>query len=47
VRVPAGGPVSFQGRYVKMDWMVRVRVDIPIWRDKVLELPFIVTPRLV
>lgn len=46
VRIPDTGPVSFQGRYVKMDWMVRVRVDIPIWRDKVLELPFIVTPRL-
>lgn len=47
VKVPASGPVSFQGRYVKMDWMVRVRVDIPVWRDKVLELPFIVTPRLM
>lgn len=44
--IPQDGPVSFQGRYVKFDWMVRVRVDIPIWRDKYLELPFLVTPRL-
>jgi len=46
VEIPAGGPASFRGRYIKCDWMVRVRVDIPVWRDKVLELPFVVTPRL-
>jgi len=46
LQVPEDGPVSFRGRYIKCDWMVRVRVDIPVWRDKVLELPFVVTPRL-
>ncbi|MCE5216130.1 hypothetical protein LLH03_03765 [bacterium] len=46
VTVPDSGPVSFEGRYVKMDWCVRVRVDIPIWVDKRLTLPFLVTPRV-
>jgi len=46
VTVPGSGPVSFQGRYVKTDWCVRVRVDIPIWVDKRLTLPFLVTPRV-
>ncbi len=47
VAVPEGGPVSFAGRYVKCDWIVRVRVDIPIWRDKCLDLPLVVTPHLL
>jgi hypothetical protein len=46
IAAPDRGPVSFQGRYVKCDWLVRVRVDIPVWRDKRLDLPFLVTPRL-
>jgi hypothetical protein len=47
VSIPSGGPVSFIGRYVKCAWMVRVRVDIPVWRDKRIELPFVVTPELI
>ncbi|MFQ5810922.1 MAG: hypothetical protein ACE5JM_14995, partial [Armatimonadota bacterium] len=46
VTIPPYGPVTFIGRYVKCEWMVRVRVDIPVWRDKRIELPIVVTPRL-
>jgi hypothetical protein len=45
VRVPAAGPVSFVGRYVKLEWVARVRFDIPMWFDKRMWVPFIVTPR--
>lgn len=47
IKVPETGPVSFVGRYVKCDWEIRVRVDIPIWRDRRLHLPFLVTPQLL
>lgn len=47
IKVPETGPVSFVGRYVKCDWEVRLRVDVPVWRDKRLHLPFLVTPRLI
>jgi hypothetical protein len=47
IKIPEIGPVSFAGRYVKCDWEVRIRVDVPIWRDKRLHLPFIVTPQLL
>lgn len=45
VTVPASGPVSFVGRYVKLEWVARVRFDIPMWFDKRMWVPFIVTPR--
>lgn len=44
IAIPASGPVSYAGRYIKCDWCVRLRVDIPVWRDRRLDLPFIVTP---
>lgn len=46
VSIPSSGPVTFIGRYVKCEWMVRVRVDIPLWRDKRIQLPIVVTPGL-
>jgi hypothetical protein len=45
VTIPAHGPVSFVGRYVKLEWVARVRFDIPMWFDKRMYVPFIVTPR--
>ena len=45
VSVPGSGPVSYVGRYVKLEWVVRVRIDIPLWFDKRMYVPFIVTPR--
>jgi len=45
--VPPTAPVTYTGTYVRFDWLVRVRVDIPIWRDRTVELPFIVTPQAV
>jgi hypothetical protein len=45
VTAPASGPVSFVGRYVKLEWVARVRFDIPMWFDKRMWVPFIVTPR--
>jgi len=45
VAIPGRGPVSFLGRYVKCEWLLRLRVDIPIWRDQRLDLPLLVTPR--
>jgi hypothetical protein len=43
--VPRSGPVTYIGEHLRCDWLVRVRVDVPIWRDRVLELPFVVTPQ--
>jgi len=45
VTIPAQGPVSFAGRYVKLEWVARVRFDIPLWFDKRMWVPIIVTPR--
>jgi len=45
VTVPAEGPVSFSGQLVNCEWRLRVRVDIPLWPDKRLDLPFVVAPR--
>jgi len=42
---PPVGPTTFQGQHVKLEWMVRLRVDMPMWVDRRLLLPFIVTPR--
>ncbi|MBM3473805.1 MAG: hypothetical protein FJX75_11100 [Armatimonadetes bacterium] len=47
VAIPTHGPVSFVGRYVKLEWVARVRFDIPMWFDKRMHVPFIVTPRRV
>jgi hypothetical protein len=52
IKVPATGPVTFIGRYVKCGWVARVRFDTPSddmlgdlglldWR---LLIPFVVTP---
>jgi hypothetical protein len=43
--LPPHGPVTFVGRYVKLEWAARVRLDIPLWFDKRLWAPIIVTPR--
>ena len=43
--LPTDAPVSYQGRRVKFDWCIRMRVDIPIWRDQRIEFPFLVMPR--
>ncbi|MBI5834274.1 MAG: hypothetical protein HZB16_18420 [Armatimonadetes bacterium] len=45
VALPADAPVSYEGRRVKFDWALRLRVDIPIWPDQRSEHPFVVTPR--
>jgi len=45
VSVPASGPPTFVGRYVKLEWVARVRLDIPLWFDKRMWVPFIVAPR--
>lgn len=45
VFLPENAPLSYQGRRIKFDWVVTVRVDIPIWPDKRYNLPFTVAPR--
>ncbi len=47
VTVPDSGPASYVGRYVKLEWVACVRLDIPLWFDKRLRVPFIVTPQRV
>jgi hypothetical protein len=46
-RISVAGPCTYQGRYIKMDWAVRVRLDVPLWFDKRYEFPFTVVPRVV
>ncbi len=43
--IPSDGPLSYAGRRIKCDWEVRLRVDIPIWRDPRYSFPFRVVPR--
>lgn len=47
VALPLHAPPTYQGRRVKFDWEVRLRVDVPLWADKRLSFPFIVEPRRV
>ncbi len=42
---PPVGPTTYQGQHVKLEWMLRLRVDMPLWVDRRLPIPFIVTPR--
>jgi len=44
IRVPPDGPVSYAGKVVRVTWEVVVRIDIPVWRDKRVALPFLVAP---
>ncbi len=44
-RIPVEGPVSFQGRHVKIDWEIEVRLDVPWAIDPRATVPFSVVPR--
>jgi hypothetical protein len=46
ITIPDSGPVSFRGKHVTCSWSVWVHVDVPIWQDRWLQLPFVVTPRV-
>ena len=45
VTLPENAPLSYQGRRIKFDWQVALRVDIPIWPDQRYSVPFMVLPR--
>ncbi len=47
VRIPPSGPVTYAGHYVNFEWIVRVSLDIPLWWDRQVEVPFVVAPRLL
>lgn len=42
--VPANAPVSYAGGYVRIEWYVQIRIDIPFWFDIREEFPFRVLP---
>ena len=44
-RLPSDAPASYQGRRIKFDWLVRLRVDIPVLPDHRTEVPFVVKPQ--
>lgn len=44
-RIPEQGPVSYEGRYVKIDWTVTVKLDVPWAIDPKQEAVFRVVPR--
>jgi len=44
-RIPTRGPISFQGRYVKIDWEIEVRIDVPWAIDPKATAAFDVVPR--
>jgi hypothetical protein len=46
-QVPENAPMSYHGEYVKIEWYVRARIDIPLWFDKREEFHFNVIPKLV
>jgi hypothetical protein len=43
-RLPEG-PVSWQGRYVKVDWVLRASLDVPWAIDPKIEVEFRLVPR--
>lgn len=47
VQIPPTGPVTYAGRYVNFEWLIRVNLDIPLWWDRHVEVPFVVTPQLM
>lgn len=42
--IPAKAPVSYAGEYVRIEWFVQIRIDIPFWFDIREEFPFRVLP---
>lgn len=44
--IPSSGPITYNGHYVKIDWFVRLRIDIPIWPDPREQLNFKVIPAI-
>lgn len=45
VPLPANGPISWQGRHVKIDWGVLVELDVPWAVDPSKLVPFKLTAR--
>jgi hypothetical protein len=45
--VPADGPVSYDGRLLRIRWEIAVHVDVARGRDRVHTHPFRVVPRMV
>lgn len=46
-QIPERGPTSYQGKLVKIEWFVRIRIDIPYWFDKRKEFYFNVLPKFI
>lgn len=46
-QIPLGMPLTYAGQYVRFQWVVRLRIDIPLWFDPREEFEFTVLPRLV
>jgi len=44
-QVPDTGPISWDGEYVKLNWMVRIYLDIPWAIDDEESFPLLVLPR--
>jgi hypothetical protein len=45
LEVPAAGPISYDGRLIRVLWEVEARVDIAWGRDRRLRVPLLVVPR--
>jgi hypothetical protein len=45
--IPGDGPVSYDGKLIRVIWEVRVRVDLPWAVDEKAEFPFRVRPRQI
>jgi hypothetical protein len=45
--IPSEGPISYAGTYVKFNWYIRIRIDIPLWFDPREEREFRVLPRIM
>lgn len=46
-QVPKRLPPTYHGDYVKFRWIIRIRIDVPLWFDDRDEYEFIVIPRIV
>lgn len=43
--VPVDGPVSYEGRLMRVQWSIEVRIDVKRRRDSAFEFPVLVVPR--
>lgn len=43
--IPPTGPVSYDGKLIRILWEIVVQIDLPMASDELMQLPFLVLPK--